>query len=399
MDASSFDKHWKISELLVKQLNGKLTSEEQRALDQWLLADPANQALFDRLLDEETMKADLELMNSFDAEQGVQKIAARIHLDEYMEAQRKHKRMFYFRVGASIAALLVISFLIIVFTGRQPEQLAAAKEKVKTTIEDSTRLYLTLADGSKIDLETADKGVISQQSGAVITKSENGVLNYDSDQAVDATDSYNTLSVPKGKRFEMILPDGSKVWLNALTTVKYPVSFNKQERVVELNGEAYFEVAHNPGWPFKVKTGNQVVEVLGTHFNVEAYAGDSKINTTLAEGNVRVVKGSSVTYIKPGQTAVNDLAAPDCRVKKADLETVLAWRNGMFYFKDERIEEIMKKVSRIYNVQVEFNGDIRDKRFWATYPIDRGLENFLKNLEQTNAVHFDLQPGKLIVKP
>ncbi|MBO9660533.1 MAG: DUF4974 domain-containing protein, partial [Chitinophagaceae bacterium] len=172
-----------------------------------------------------------------------------------------------------------------------------------------------------------------------------------------------------------------------------------EERVVELNGEAYFEVAHNPGWPFKVKTGNQVVEVLGTHFNVEAYAGDPKINTTLAEGSVRVVKGNSVTYIKPGQTAVNELSAPDCRVKKADLETVLAWRNGMFYFKDERIEDIMKKVSRIYNVQVEFAGDIRDKRFWATYPIDRGLENLLKNLEQTNAVQFDLQPGKLIVKP
>lgn len=390
-----FDGHGAISQLIIKKLKGDISAKEQQQLDAWLQADAGNQAVLDRLLNTQRMTSDVALMNSFNTAQMLDKMTERIG------REKKRKRLFFYKITAAAAAVFLVVFTLYNTYNNKTVPVQTAEVK-PPTLPDSNRLYLTLADGTKIDLDSINKGVVGQQGSAVITKAGNGTLNYTVNKTGPVSNepvALNTLEVPRGKRFEMVLPDGSKVWLNAQTTLTYPVNFNAGERLIELNGEAYFEVAHHPQWPFKVKTSNQVVQVLGTHFNVAAYADDNTTTTTLVEGKVRVHKGSDFVDIKPGQMSVNDRSTAGVVVQQADLTAALAWRKGLFYFNDERIEDIMKKIARVYDVEVQFKGDTKDKKFWATYPMNKGVENFLKNLEQTNTIHFELQQKKIIVTP
>lgn len=400
MPNGDLGKYELITGLIRKKLNNSLSAEEEILLNQWLVEHPDNQAMLNRLQDEQQRMEDVELMRSFNTQLALEKLTERLGQDE---ARRKRRSRFAYISAAAAAVVLVLAATILFQTGKKQEQKTQplAEAVKQQPAADSGQVLLTLSGGATIDIEKAGAGVVGQQQGALVTKAANGVLQYDAGKqpATDASAAvaYNILSVPRGKRYQIVLPDGSKVWLNAHTTLQYPVAFNGKERVIELNGEAYFEVAPRAGQPFKVITGNQVVEVLGTHFNVEAYAGDSRIVTTLAEGRVRVRKGNAVADMKPGQMAVNDIATTGLHTQQADLSAILAWKEGVFYFKDERIEDIMKKVARAYNVTVEFKTDNRDKRFWATFPMDKGLAGLLKSLEQTNMIHFELQPGKVIV--
>lgn len=212
------------------------------------------------------------------------------------------------------------------------------------------------------------------------------------------------LEVPKGGQFSVTLSDGTKVWLNAGTTIKYPVKFaEKGNRMVQLSGEAYFEVSKDSSRPFVVKTERQSIEVLGTHFNINSYSEEPKSITTLAEGSVRIspLSGSRSAFVlKPGESATTD--AKHTQVGKADMESAMAWRKGMIYFRDAPLTEIMRQVSRWYNIEIDYNGKVPDRSFTGGIYRNADLSELLKIL-MLNDIHFTLTENqnnrKLIVKP
>lgn len=263
------------------------------------------------------------------------------------------------------------------------------------------KAILTLADGKTITLNEAANGELVKAEGIVIRKTGQGQLVYEvaGNDAGAATDTYNTISTPKGGTYQVILPDGTKVWLNAASTLKFPTSFVAlNERKVELSGEAYFEVTKDIRQPFKVLTTKQEVQVLGTHFNISSYADESIVKTTLLEGSVKVknllgVKEANV-ILKPGQQAI--VNEGEIKVTKADVDEVLAWKNGVFVFNDEPLESIMKKVSRWYDVEVVYEGVDKNKLFGGSVSRFDNVSKVLRQLELTGGVHFKVEEGRII---
>lgn len=259
---------------------------------------------------------------------------------------------------------------------------------------------LTLSNGKKINLANVVDGKLASQHGATISKTRAGELKYqteNSDQSLEL--EYNTLSTANGQQYELVLPDQTKVWLNSTSVIKFPVSFTGlKDRTVELSGEAYFEVSKDQQHPFVVKTQQQQVVVLGTHFNLNSYPDEPETVTTLLEGSVKVsaVSNQSSQVIKPGEKAVNTGQAIE--VEKANLQQATAWKNGFFRFTDESLEGIMKQISRWYDVKVVYEGDRKDfakLTFLGVISRDKKLSTVLKTIERTDKVRFTIK-GKIV---
>ncbi|SJZ48911.1 FecR protein [Chitinophaga eiseniae] len=251
---------------------------------------------------------------------------------------------------------------------------------------------LTLDDGSQVTLDSLHQGSIRNAAGALIHLSQN-TLAYSGDK--DVAGACNTLSTPRGKLFHLLLPDGTEVWLNAASSLRYPVSFNATERVVELSGEAYFEVKHAATRPFRVKTGPQSeVRVLGTGFNVNAYTNEPAITTTLLHGSVQVVAAQRPTLLKPGQQAA--VAGTDVKIQTTDTSQVTAWKEGMFQFDNTSIQQVMNQLERWYDITVVYENGVPDIRFGGKMERDLDLHSILRILEISN-VHYRLEERKLII--
>jgi len=300
---------------------------------------------------------------------------------------------------AAAAAILVLVSVGIYFAGSKKHKTDAINSPVKSSIKPgSNKAILTLANGHTITLDDAPNGVLSKQGNTAISKSANGIAvkgglagNNNLNTAL------NTIAIPRGGKYNITLPDGTKVWLNSSSALTFPTEFTGTERKVTLMGEAYFEVAKNAKMPFKINVSNkQVVEVLGTHFNISAYADDNNITTTLLEGSVKINYKNKETLIKPGQMAINAMGE-DMDVKLADIDDVMAWRNEMFRFNNENIVSVMKKVSRWYDVDVMFKGDMSKIDFYGNYSRVKSLENLLKNIEKMDKVHFTIDGRRITV--
>lgn len=265
----------------------------------------------------------------------------------------------------------------------------------------NNKAILTLHDGFQINLDDAKNGILVRESNMNIEKVLEGQLEYKADDANQTVTQlkYNTLSTPIGGQYQLILPDGSKVWLNAGSSLRFPTAFVGKERRVELSGEAYFEVSKNKAMPFKVFANDMEVRVLGTHFNVMAYDNEKSINTTLIEGSVQVLIGTGRVYLKPGEEAILNKTSSNMTVSAADVEQIVAWKNGYFMFNDENIESIMRKVSRWYNVDVTFKGSMKNKDFVGTMLRNRNVSELLRMLELTGAVHFSIEGRRITVMP
>ncbi|WP_199141253.1 FecR family protein [Pedobacter sp. ASV12] len=279
------------------------------------------------------------------------------------------------------------------------------QEKVaaRPIVPGGRKAMLTLANGTKIDLTHSVNGALAKEAGIEITKTADGQLRYEiKDQHQTPSFAlYNTIETPKGGQYQIHLPDGTKVWLNAATSLKYPLSFTgAKERRVELTGEAYFEVAKDKLHPFKVISKNQEVQVLGTHFNINAYADEDNIKTTLLEGAVRVAirtKGQHANeeILKPGQQAI--LEANEIAVVEKDVAAEVAWKNGRFTFVDEPIESIMRKVARWYDVDIVYKGNMKEKAFAGSVSRYDNISKLLNTMEATNTVHFKIEGRRVIV--
>lgn len=271
----------------------------------------------------------------------------------------------------------------------------------------TNKAVLTLSNGREIVLNTAKNGNLAQQGTTAIHKTDSGLVAYQVNQQAPGTgesyaDQFNTITTPRGGQYQVILPDGTKVWLNSVSSIRFPVAFTGTDRNVATTGEVYFEVAKDQHKPFIVTTAGQTVTVLGTHFNIMAYPDEDNVVTTLLEGSVKIAKGKANRTIKPGEQALVDdneqaLVHDNIKVVAADTEDVTAWKNGITSFTDADIKNIMRKVSRWYDIDVEYNGPVSGRLFTGSISRKSNLSGLLKILTFSH-IQFSIDGKKLIVK-
>lgn len=312
----------------------------------------------------------------------------------------KQSRIISYSIAASLI-LLLSAGLFYYKRAKEPVLVKTEHPRFKNDVlPGNNKAILTLDNGSVINLDDAKTGVLTSENDIDIKKTADGKLEYAASQNQNTAVRYNTLRTPMGGEFQIVLPDGTKVWLNSGTSLRFPTAFTGSERVVELNGEAYFEVSKNKKMPFHVRTVNDLdIKVLGTEFNVMAYDNEKIINTTLIEGSVEVQKGSRMQLLKPGEEAVLNKGNGNIRVGEADTEQATAWKDGQFVFVNENIESIMRKVSRWYNVDIEYKGNLSNKDFVGTISRKKNVSELLKMLELTGAVHFSIEGRRITVMP
>jgi transmembrane sensor len=252
---------------------------------------------------------------------------------------------------------------------------------------------LTLASGKKIRLTDQGQGELAKEAGVTITKTTSGQITYEIKQVEgNAINQYNTISTANGETYLVMLPDKSKVWINAASSLRYPLGFSRNERKVQLTGEGYFEIAAEHV-PFIVETKNQKVEVLGTHFNISSYEDDDSVKTTLLEGAVKV----NNVLLKPDQQAI--LSAGTIHVVDVNAADYVAWKNGLFKFtNDENITSVMRKLARWYNIDVEYKGNMQDVNFTGTMSRSKKISSLLNMMQETGMVKFKMEGRKVIVE-
>ncbi|WP_121809338.1 FecR family protein [Mucilaginibacter kameinonensis] len=302
------------------------------------------------------------------------------------------------------AAVLIFASVGFYFVRRQ--KMGAVKNEIAANntakiVPGSNKAILTLATGKSIVLDSAANGALASNGKCKVNKVGDGKLVYDvlpnaTHAGVNAV-LYNTLTIPPGGQYQVVLPDGTQVWLNSSSSLSYPTEFTGNSRTVKLTGEAYFEVAKNKDKPFYVEMNNVQVKVLGTHFNISAYADDNDLTTTLLEGSVQISKNGSLALLKPGQQAVIGGNANTIAVSKAHINEAMAWKNGYFMFNDDNIVDIMKKVSRWYDADIEYQGNFANQRFGGTFTRSKSITDLLKNLEQISNVHFKITGRRITV--
>lgn len=295
-------------------------------------------------------------------------------------------------IAASILVLLSVGFLFYIIQNTK-----TADPKLADVAPGGNRATLILANGKKIDLSGAGNGAIADETGIKVIKTAEGKIIYDlSNTTAAANGQYNTIETPMGGQYQVNLADGTKVWLNAASSLRYPTHFSGNERKVELTGEGYFEVAHQKNMPFKVASAGQTVEVLGTHFNIMAYHNEPVVKTTLLQGSVRISIGKQHTLLKPGQQAAR-IGSKISVSDDVDMEDVVAWKNGYFKF-NESLEGIMSKISRWYGVEVVYETKT-DPNLTYSGKISRGrnISAILKIIEFNGDVHFRIDGRKVYV--
>jgi len=305
-----------------------------------------------------------------------------------------------------IAAILVMVLFAGLFFFKkkkpEPQTVVVSKIKQKDILPGGNKAYLTMADGSRIILDDAKNGDLATRPGVTVSKAGSGMLVYHFSKTTDSEISntqpeYNTITTPRGGQYQVVLEDGTKVWLNAASSIKFPQAFTGKQREVELTGEAYFEVAKNKAKPFIVQANGTQTQVLGTHFNINDYSDNAGVTTTLLEGSVRMTNGSSAVMLAPGQQGTAEKAGAPIKVNNADTEETMAWKNGFFVFHDESIVNIMKQVSRWYDVDVEYRDNVQNNEFGGTISKYKNITELLNIMELTRTIHYKLEGRRVII--
>lgn len=375
--------------LYEKYLSGNCTSEEKKAIEYYQdnIDLEKNHWNKDRMGEQEVLKETIhtELMASIARRERIQVLKI---------------RTWY---AAAAAIILILSSGLYFNSLRKNVPVLTKTESPRfknDVLPGNNRAILTLDDGSQINLDEARNGVLASENNTNIRKTGSGQLEYSIDNNPIESIKYNTLSTPMGGQYQLALPDGSRVWLNSGSSIRFPTAFIGKERIVELKGEAFFDIKENKKMPFIVHTSNSMdIRVLGTQFNVMAYDDEKNINTTLIEGSVQILKESGTALLEPGQAAILNKGTGKIRIAAADIEEAVAWKNGYFIFSNENIESIMRKVSRWYNVDVDYQGNLNNKDFVGTISRDKNISELLKMLELTGAIHFKVEGRRVTVMP
>jgi len=397
----------RIAELIIKQHRDEITESEYQELMNWRNMSDENLSLFEKLSHPDYIRHRIQELPDIQAlkKAGWEKVMAVIDSENTSSSLplvpvRRISPTRYF-VAASVTVLLVAGAWL--YSKRNP----AARSDISATLASNikndvapggNKAVLTLSDGSSVVLDCAGKGTIAKQGVTRVVKLDDGKLAYNSSSEKSTALVYNTLTTPAAGQFQVVLPDGSKVWLNNASSLRYPVAFTGKDREVELKGEAYFEIAPNANQPFKVKVGETLVDVLGTSFNISAYAEESNIKTTLLSGGVRVSNGGTRTVLKPGEQALVSEAGDLKTIEDVDVDGAVAWKNGLFHFERADIRTVMRMLARWYDVTVTYEGPVTDRLFGGEIERKLNLSQVLEIL-QKNQVHFGLEGRRITVKP
>jgi hypothetical protein len=385
-------------ELLDKYLTGRMTEQEWQIFSR-MLKEPEHKSYLDAIIDAELEEHALEGEPDNKILAGIQS-----HLHQHIKADEKRPGIiFLYLKKVAVAAVFVLAFAGVGywwFTLKVPlkHEVAQADSTGKEIAisPGGNRAILKLGNGTELILDSLDEGTLVQQGQAKIIKQGNGQVSYKSTGNNPAEIVYNTITTPRGGQYQLTLADGTKVWLNASSSLRYPANFSGKERRVELTGEGYFEVARNESMPFHVQANNIDVAVLGTHFNINSYKDEPVIRTTLLEGSVKVTSGKQASRLKPGQEA-SVITTGEIRLQDdVNTEEVIAWKNGMFQFKAADIETILRQVARWYDIQIEYKGGI-SARFSGQISRSANAEQLFKILELTNKVRFEIHGRNIVV--
>jgi ferric-dicitrate binding protein FerR (iron transport regulator) len=377
-----------LQELLTKYREGKCTEEEKALVESWYLTYEQN---------------DLPDIPQHAQEQHLAEVWQSLPVHEEQQPVTHPHRLPWWRMAAA-AVLLITLGAGLYFYIRKPAPATTGTQPIADTriVPGDNKAILTLGDGRTINLTDASDGPIAEQAGITITKKADGQLLYTvSANAAAGVNTFNTIETPKGGQYQVSLPDGSKVWLNAATTLRFPAKFSDTGRTVYLDGEAYFEVAtlrlrSGQKMPFRVSLQGQEVEVLGTHFNVMAYKDEGTIRTTLLEGAVQLITPETSALLRPGQQGY--LAAKNKRftVADADVAAVTAWKNGLFVFNGADLRTLMRQIGRWYDIDIIYEPGVKDDVVYGTISRKADLAKLLKILE-LGGIHFRLEGRRLIV--
>lgn len=396
---------YEISNLVGKYLRNELNSDEREWLNAWKAESKENDSLFKKITAESFIQEELIRFSAADKSTAWARIKRETQNTETeinnTETTIRRSPLRLILRYAAVISLLVMS--ITVFKIQQ--QRSSKNENTALVLHDvspgGNKATLTLADGTSILLDDAKNGELAHQHNTVISKSKEGQLHYlpsSTNDGTDLTESlFNTITTPRGGQFQLILSDGTKVWLNSISSLKYPAEFKGHERNVELTGEAYFEVAKNKKMPFIVNVGKTKVEVLGTHFNIMAYSDEKSSAITLLEGAVMISNKSAAKGIMliPGQQA--QIGKDQLiNVSEADVAQSVAWKDGYFQFSRNNIEEVMKQLSRWYDIEVVFEGDVPKYELVGKIRRSVNLSQVLKILNHSN-IKFNRDGRKIII--
>lgn len=308
--------------------------------------------------------------------------------------------MRYYKRGSGIKWMAVAGSIVFIMTTLYlffhagKESLQQVSEANKSSINQlpvrpgGNKAYLTLFDGTVINLDSMATGSFTIQGNARVIKKDSGQLEYVFSKANASEPVYNTITTPKGGKYKIILPDGTRVWLNAGSSLKFPVAFAGKSRKVYLQGEGYFEVSKNPLMPFYVNAGNSLVEVLGTHFNVNAYEDEDAVSTTLLEGKVKVDQNGTAgntppasVILKPGEQAELSKNGQITTMRDINIDEVVAWKEGFFDFKNIPVTDLMRQIVRWYDVDVEYRGEVPDTKLTGKISRDVNLDKLIDMLQ------------------
>lgn len=383
---------FRVAYLIAGFVEENLTEAEEAELDDWVGANMENQRLFEEMTEPENLEKWIKWREKLPAAETLDRLTKRLEFTD------KPKKSVIRSVWPYIAAAVIIVGVVVAIKWIPGKNIHGNKDKlmVADIAPGTNRARLTLSNGTSILLDSAVDGNLATQGTTNIIKVDSGLVRYQviNPVADPGKITYNTLSVPDGGQYQLVLPDGSKAWLNAGSSLTFPTVFAGRKRAVSLTGEGYFEVAKDPMFPFEVTVGKESIEVLGTHFNINAYTDEPFLAVTLEEGSVRV---NNRATLHPGEQAqINQEAA--IKIVAADLEKELAWKNGLFIFKQTPLEEVMRQVGRWYNCDIKFEA-AGTSHFNASIARNVPVSALLDYLQGTGRVHFRVGDKTITVLP
>ena len=385
-----------IRKLVKKYLHDTATKEETEKLFQWYRSEMNADSHWD--LDAFEDEEDLKLF-----------ILSKIDVPDLIEKKAPvYRKFYYLAAAASLAIFMAIGLYFFNNNNQTYVSPTSVKKVVKQKAIDiqpgTNKAILTLSNGKKIILDDSQNEVVINDGAIKVHKNAKGIIEYtlnrlgkEQNEKTEVQTGYNTIQTPIGGKFQLTLADGSKVWLNSASSLRFPVYFSGDNRTVELKGEAYFEVAKIQNKKFTVRSGNQTVEVLGTHFNINAYSDEPVITTTLIEGAIRVVELNTQKFqiLKPGeQSKVHN----DIKIQKKDTQADIAWKDGYFYFENSSIETVMRQLGRWYGITARYESALPQQHFEGAISTNLTLLEVLEILQKSN-VHFSLEGKEVVVMP
>lgn len=379
--------------LITKRLNGTLNQGETSELDFWAKESHDNREWLERMSNEEILTKEIQQWENIDPVKGYS------GWRHYMQARRKARIRQI--AGWSLAASILIAVTVIGLIrrgdrGHIPTPPAATV--AITVLPGKNTATLTLGNGQKVLLDSVGSGELGKQGNTRLVKLDNGSLSYSVGNGKEGMVAYNTLTTPRSGQYQVMLADGSHIWLNNMSSLRYPTSFRGKDRTVELTGEAYFEIAKDQTKPFNVIVGGEEVEVLGTSFNIMAYSDEGTTETTLLTGAVKVRTDNYTVRLRPDEQAQWSKAGEPRVVKNVPSQDIISWKNGFFYFGHASLQEVMRQLARWYDIDVRYEGAIPDVEFGGKIDRSLPLNELLKFLDK-NQVHFRLEGRSIVVLP